>query len=172
MFKKRLKLCAKFQETGCFSFSLKTWSSQAKPLTCCSYCALKDTWGFLILKLSNQLSWAQSGSCPSLECMKLFNLPSWPLRSLVRTASSHSTTLSRCGTGEIPSTYPAPSSISAGMEKWGQFLFSHQWGTTVSPSKWVELKPCKSDLELWLSTIHRATKVELEWPSTAATSLL
>jgi len=111
MFKKRLKRCAKFQKTGCFCFSLKTLSPQAKSLTCCSHHAFKDICCFLILTLSNQLSWAQSGFCPSLGCMKLLSPPSRPLTSLVGMAPSHGIAPSRRGAGETPVAYwhpPAP----------------------------------------------------------------
>lgn len=49
---------------------------------------------------------------------------------------------------------------------------SHWCETTVKPLKCVELKLCKADLELWSSTTHRVTEMELEWPSTAAASFM
>lgn len=66
----------------------------------------------------------------------------------------------------------ASSSTSAGTEKRGQPLFLHRWETTARPLKCVQLKLCKADLELWSSPAHRATEMEIVWPSTAAASFM
>lgn len=80
---------------------------------------------------------------------------------------------SRCDPGEIPPAYGHPPARQPGQRNEASLCSDSHWcETTVKPLKCVELKLCKADLELWSSTTHRVTEMELEWPSTAAASFM